>query len=272
MSLARSLYFCLIIILASQFLLACTRLSNAQYISDASKLGLQRQMIQAGVFPLIYYNRPHDTQADTLHVYIGGDGVPWQDYIFISEDPGPYNSLVLQLMQQDKHPSIYLGRPCYQGLARQPPCQPEHWTSARFSDEVVNSMSLALKKILHQYPYKKLALIGYSGGGALAVLLAHELPQTQLVVTIAGNLDTDAWVQYHHYSALTSSINPAHKKALPSAIRQIHLQGDRDDNIPPWVTASYMSKQDDVTILSYADADHTCCWLSYWPQLLSILP
>ncbi len=253
------------------FLVACSHISPAHYHREVERQGLERHIIQTGIFPLVYYRRPNEKMSDTLHVYIGGDGVPWQSHIFKSEDPGPYHPLVLQLMQQDKQPSIYLGRPCYQGLARVPPCQPEHWTSARFSTEVVNSMSTALKQLLQQYQYKKLALFGYSGGGALAVLLAHELPQTQLVVTIAGNLDTDAWTSYHYYSAMTASMNPAKQDALPATVRQIHLQGDRDMNIPPRLSANYIKKQNDVTVLSFADADHTCCWHLYWSELLSDL-
>lgn len=264
-------YYCLIIILANPLLGACTALTNDNYVREVSQQGLQRHVIQAGIFPLVYYSRPNEKKAQTLHVYIGGDGIPWQQTIFISKDPGPYDPLVLRLMLQDKNHSIYLGRPCYQELARLPPCQSDYWTSGRYSDEVVKSMASALRQILHQYDYKQLAIFGYSGGGTLAVLLAHQVSQTRLVVTIAANLDTDAWTDYHYYSTLSLSNNPARLPALSSGVRQIHLQGDSDSNIPPHLSASYIRKQNDVTILSFSGTDHSCCWLSYWTGFLSIL-
>jgi len=253
------------------FLSACAQLSTVHYSKEVDRQGLQRHIIQANAFPLVYYSRPDDKKTDTLHVYIGGDGIPWQNKIFKSEDPGPYHPLVLQLMKQDRQTSIYLGRPCYQGLAKLPPCQPKYWTSSRFSHEVVDSMAAALKQLQAQYQYKKLALFGYSGGGALAVLLAHQLPRTELVVTIAGNLDTEAWTAFHYYSPMDKSINPARQAALPVSVRQIHLQGDRDINIPPQLSARYIKKQHDVTVLNFAAADHTCCWHLYWPEFLSVI-
>jgi len=252
-------------------LIACTSLSTRQYIAEVNRLGLLKNNIQTESFPLVYYSKREEKFSDILHVYIGGDGIPWQDYIFKSEDPEPYDSLVLQLMKQDSQTSIYLGRPCYQGLAKTPPCQPEHWTSARFSKKIVGSMSSALKQLQDRYHYKKLVLIGYSGGGALAVLLAHELPETIKVITIAGNLDTEAWTSLHFYSPLVNSVNPAKLGALAASIQQIHLQGDKDENIPPGITKNYLSKQKNTTVMLFDDADHACCWHLRWPQILSEL-
>ena len=41
------------------------------------------------------------------------------------------------------------------------------------------------------------------------MLLAERLEMTQAVVTIAANLDTDAWTELHGFSALEGSLNPA---------------------------------------------------------------
>ena len=70
-------------------------------------------------------------------------------------------------------------------------------------------MAAALSDILQRRPYQGLVLIGYSGGGVLAMLLAEQFPATQAVVTVAGNLDTDAWAIEHGYSPLRGSLNPA---------------------------------------------------------------
>lgn len=263
---------CLLIVIASQYLIACTSLSNEAYIKEVKQMGLQKYTMQAGQFPLIYYTRPYNDKSNTLHIYIGGDGIPWHDKFFISEDPGPYNPMVLQLMMQDSKPSIYLGRPCYEGQAKMPPCEFEHWTAGRFSEEIISSMRIAIMQLLEQDQYEKLVLIGFSGGGTLATLLAHQITQTTMLVTIAGNLDTDAWTNFHHYSSMLNSINPADLPALDVAIRQIHLQGDRDRNIPAQLTVRYTEKQKNISIKSFPKADHSCCWLTYWPEIVKTLP
>lgn len=262
----------LLILIVTQSLIACTSLSNEAYIKDVKQLGLQKYSMQAGQFPLIYYTRPQNNKSDTLHIYIGGDGVPWQDKFFISEDPGPYNAMVLRLMMQDSKPSIYLGRPCYQGQAKVPPCEFSHWTSGRFSHEIINSMSIAIKQLLKLYHYEKLVLIGFSGGGTLATLLAHQITQTTMLVTIAGNLDTDAWTNFHHYSAMPNSINPADLPVLAVTIKQLHLQGGRDQNIPAHLSGRYIEKQKNISIKHFPTADHSCCWLTYWPEIVKTLP
>ena len=235
---------------------ACSIAEPELFYREARQQQLQRNVVQAGKFPRVYYSRANEQPGDTLHVYLGGDGVPWH-YFAISEDPGPYAPLVLHLMKQDRSPSIFLGRPCYQGLANMPPCNNSHWTSARYSQEIVDSMLTALQHIVLRDRYKKVILIGFSGGGALAVLLARELQQTRAVVTIAGVLDTDAWTDFHHYIPLSASLNPARLTALPDTIRQIHIQGDQDVNVPPKLTAAYLQKQDNATVIRYPNADHT---------------
>jgi len=132
-------------------------------------------------------------------------------------------------------------------------------------------MHTALQHIILRDRYKKIILIGFSGGGALAVLLARELPQTQAVITIAGVLDTDAWTDFHNYIPLSGSLNPARLTALPDNIRQIHIQGDRDVNVPPKLTTAYLQKQDNATVIRYPDVDHTCCWENYWADILTTL-
>ena len=100
---------------------------------------------------------------------------------------------MLELMSLDHAPSLYLGRPCYFGMARQPPCEPQYWTTLRFSESVVASMAAALKAAVGSMVEQGFVLIGHSGGGTLAMLLAQRLDRVQSVVTIAGNLDIEAW-------------------------------------------------------------------------------
>ena len=69
---------------------------------------------------------------------------------------------------------------------------------------------------------KQVILIGHSGGGALAVLLAPSVPEVTGVMTIAANLDTRAWTELHGYAPLDNSLNPVARGRLPSTVHAVH--------------------------------------------------
>jgi len=260
----------LVAFILTTILTGCSPASPETFYRAARQMGLERHVIQAGTFPLVIYTRGLTRKTPHLHLYLGGDGLPWKSVMTPSDDPSPHDPLVLNLMQQDKNPSLFLGRPCYQGFAKQTPCHHRYWTSARYSPEVINTLSLAIKKIIRTYHVRKLTLIGYSGGGTLAVLLAPHIPEITTVITIAANLDTDAWTKHHGYSPLSESLNPALQPALANHIRQLHLQGDRDITVPPDLSARFFRNQTQACRLRFATANHTCCWRKKWPEILNL--
>lgn len=209
-------------------------------------------------------------KGERLHVYIEGDGRPFQNRFLIAQDPSPQNPLMFNLMMQDQSSSLYLGRPCYFNKStpamQDTQCTPKFWTSARYSEEVVNSMISALRQHLNTRSYQGVSLIGHSGGGTLAVLMAARMPEVDQVVTLAGNLDIAAWVRLHHYTPLKHSLNPADLVILYA--KQLHFVGDKDDNIPPSLSKTWlMSMGQPMHIIK--DADHNCCWQLHWNNLLS---
>jgi dienelactone hydrolase len=129
-------------------------------------------------------------------------------------------------------------------------------------------MASALRAFLAQHPYRHVVLIGYSGGGTLAWLLASQVPQTRAVVTIAANLDTDAWTTLHRYSAMSGSLNPALQPPLPSSIVDIAYVGGRDNNVPASIARSFAEHHPKARVIEVADFDHRCCWIERWPALL----
>jgi hypothetical protein len=103
------------------------------------------------------------------------------------------------------------------------------------------------------------------------MLIAAKLANTSRVVTLAGNLDIQAWAQHHAYSPLNGSLNPATQPALPATISQIHLIGDADDNIPAKIVLPAINVQANPVILRFPKADHDCCWIGIWPGILKRL-
>ncbi len=209
--------------------------------------------------------------SERLHVYIEGDGVPFRNRFQVAKDPSPHNPLMLTLMQQDKTASLYLGRPCYfmhsNSMMEDNLCDFHLWTDARYSDAVVTSMVDALRQYTRNHQYHGITLIGHSGGGTIATLMAARMPEVDQLVTLAGNLDIQAWTSLHHYSSLSKSLNPADKIDRAQPKKQIHFMGEKDDNIPPALAKDFLAKigqQGEIL----KDADHNCCWQLHWQELL----
>jgi len=200
-----------------------------------------------------------------LHVYLEGDGTPWLAGV-PARDPTPRKPLALSLMAADPSPSLYLGRPCYHGLDRGLACPSVLWTSARYSEAVVASMAAAMRRLVAAEGVEEIVWLGYSGGGSLAVLLAPRLPQSVAVVTVAANLDIDAWTDLHGDLPLTGSLNPAREPPLPARIVQIHYVGGQDRLVPADIVRRGASASARVVVMPRFD--HVCCWEAAWPRIL----
>jgi len=234
----------------------------------AAGFGFSRELIQGTEFLHVVYRKDSGHGAGPLHIYLEGDGSPYLDRRWVSPDPTPRNPLMLRLMALDPGPSVYLARPCYNGRATAPPCDSTLWTQARYSAEVVDSAVAVARRLLSQRQGQALFLIGHSGGGTVAMLMAAQLPETRVVITLAGNLDTDAWTQYHGYEPLRDSLNPARRPPLDKRIQQLHLVGANDDNIPPQMLMHATARQWRARIGTVAGFDHSCCWQQLWPMVL----
>ena len=232
--------------------------------------GFQRFEIAGVDFVHVTYHRPITATAGRIHIYIEHDGLPWVTATRVSEDPTPRDPLVLRLAVQDQASVIYLGRPCYFGMAHLAPCTPLIWTHQRYSEQVINSMAAALRAILGE-SRSELVFVGHSGGGTLAWLLARRFPNARAVVTIAGNLDVGAWAQLHGYTPLLDSLSPADSPNLPPHVFQMHLVGAHDTVVPSALVRDFVGRQADAVLVEYPGFDHRCCWDRVWPTLLNDL-
>jgi pimeloyl-ACP methyl ester carboxylesterase len=231
----------------------------------------QARQIATGVFDLVAYV-PSKFEPDAqLTVYIEGDGFAWLTPSQPSTDPTPRVPTGLQLAL--RHPegnAAYLARPCQFGDAQAQGCAARYWTSDRFATEVVDAENRALDVLKNQFQAKALTLVGYSGGGAVAALMAARRNDVTRLVTVAGNLDHVAWTTEHRVLPLTGSLNPADAWASLSKIPQWHFVGAEDRVVPYSVAKSFQAKfltgrvPKIITIPGY---DHSCCWVDGWRQL-----
>lgn len=78
-------------------------------------------------------------------------------------------------------------------------------------------------------------LIGYSGGGVLAALIAARRTDVRRIVTVAANLDLAVWTRTLGVDAMRNSLDPAREADRIEAIPQYHLAGASDEAVPPSV-------------------------------------
>jgi pimeloyl-ACP methyl ester carboxylesterase len=230
------------------------------------------QDIDAGYFVLRSYGPVPKAATNTLTIYIEGDGQAWVTESQSSDDPSPRDAVALELAI--RHPegnAVYLARPCQfiTGAARQN-CRQTYWTDRRFAPEVVAAMDDAINQLKVQQQAKRLRLVGYSGGGAIAALVAARRPDVERLITVAGNLDHVTWTGLHHLSPLAGSLNPVDFWQSLAGIEQVHFLGVEDRIMPVQVATSYRHKFPEdapISLVPVDGFDHRCCWAKEWPEL-----
>jgi pimeloyl-ACP methyl ester carboxylesterase len=261
--------YSLICCIAAFLLLTACSTPSQRFEQMAHEQGLQKTEVKGSDFSHVVFHNGKLGSATALHVYLGGDGTPWIGGFIIASDPTPRKPVVLKLMAMDESPSLILGRPCYHGYSKRQPCISDYWTSERYSEVVIDSMAKALRKLMREYGHTDLHLMGFSGGGSLAMLMAERFPETRSIVTIAGNLDIETWTDLHGYDALTGSKNPKSMSPLPMNIAQYHLAGGKDRNVPAKIIREALVNQADSQFILFSDFTHGCCWEEVWREVLA---
>lgn len=231
--------------------------------------GWDYRQIAAPPFTVAAAVAPSRAGAGVLTVYIEGDGLAFLGPHTVSADPTPNDPVALRMALA--HPggaAAYLARPCQYLMAG--PCRPAYWTSHRYAAEIVAGMSQAVDELKRGVGAERVILVGYSGGGAVAVLVASRRKDVAGVVTVAANLDLAVWTQAKGLSALTGSLDPAGVAAEVAAIPQVHFIGGKDDTVPAEVGQSYLRRAgigSRARLVTLADFGHACCWAEEWRRL-----
>ena len=216
-----------------------------------------------------------------LIIAIEGDGRPWRNRFQIATDPTSARPLLLSWLKTTEHPVLYLGRPCYFGTLQIDPPEPplkvsgqrrykgcsEYWfTFGRYSQAVVDSLIQAAQGLAND---QCLILVGHSGGGTLAMLMARQLPNVKWVVTMSGNLSVTQWQQHHQFSPLLGSHDPGRMSPLAKEISQLHLAAEQDSQIlPEWISREAFRQGAEYQLWSVPGHSQ---WQVAWSQLESLL-
>jgi hypothetical protein len=236
---------------------------------------LRRQFVDTGRFVLSAFARISQPRKP-LRVYIEGDGIAWLSRTVPSLDPTPREATGLALAAQDPAPNVvYLARPCqFTPMAMNPRCGIPYWTGKRFAPDVIESMDDAVSHFAALTPGQPVELVGYSGGGAVAVLVASHRTDIVSIRTVAGDLDDEFVNRLHHVSSMPDSEDAIDFAGRVANIPQVHFSGARDDVVPPSVAQRFVNATGTrcARALTVPNVSHGSGWSRRWPALLEIAP
>ncbi len=268
----------ILLIFISLFLSSCISYPNYEERKDsaaslAQENGWRKDVLKTDFFDLTAYLPRKITYGENLTIYIEGDGFSWVSSSKPSSNPTPVNPLGLKLAFAHNDGNVaYIARPCqYAGISPKN-CRQKFWTNKRFSSEVINSTSNAIDILKERFRAKRLTIVGFSGGGAVAALLAAKRKDVVRLITIAGNLDHHSWTKYHKISPLVGSENPIERVEALEKIPQVHFVGATDKVIPSQIIEGFVSRFSNkglVRIVTIPEYNHHCCWVENWRHLWS---
>lgn len=207
--------------------------------------------------------------SELASIYIEGDGAAWPTPFHPPRDPTPAQPVALALAAADPAPAVvYLGRPCqYLQAAALRACDSAYWTGRRFAPEVIAAYDESINGIKRRIGARRIVLVGYSGGGVIAALLATRRDDVERLVTVAAPLATAEWVAWHGVSPLSGSLDPADPGENVRLPQGVHFVGANDRTVPPAIVERFVRRKGGR--IELVDGfDHECCWVRDWAALL----
>lgn len=258
-------------------LVGCTTIpSGAERSNAADKMALEhgwyKMELPADIFHLVSYVPGRGMSSDgVLTVYIEGDGLAWRTGSSPSDDPTPKDPVALKLAMKHPHGNAaYLARPCQYKGSSEDACLQKYWTGSRFAPEVITAEGKALDQLKARFNATRLNLVGYSGGGTVAALLAARRGDVDRLITLAGNLDHRGWTSRHNITPLAGSLNPPDYIDELKRVRQWHFVGSDDQVVPVDLTRSFARRfpaGNTPAVIVMPGFDHHCCWVERWSGL-----
>jgi len=241
------------------------------------KKGFEKTWLEAGQFDILAFVK-NGPNPGPMVVYIEGDGRAWRSKNRLSSDPTPYNPVGAKLAALDGHVSVvWLARPCQysKGSPHWRTCRPAYWSLERLSEAVVEDTNRAIDALLRKTRRSGLHLVGFSGGGGLAALIAARRDDVLSLRTVAGTLDTKIFTDHHNVTPLYGSLNPVGVAFRLRALPQTHYVGADDDIVPFSVAQNWRQRArnaDCLTVRLMEGVSHGAGWEAVWTQEGKVIP
>lgn len=201
-----------------------------------------------------------------LTVVFEGDGAGHDVRGRPTGDPTPRRPLGLAIARrwpagEGEGPRVWIGRLCQYVRAEDARCGQADWTTARFSETAVAAADAAVDRMKTRTGAARVRLVGWSGGGTLAMLVAQRRSDVSGVVTMAAPLDLRAWTDGRGLSPLTGSLDPSLGGWAGARPAQVHLLGAFDPIAPPRDAADPARRlAGPGGVVSLLPEEHVCCW------------
>lgn len=226
--------------------------------------GFTPRLLASADFPVHAWLRVRGDE--TLTVVIEGDGATWFNPRWPPGDPTPEVSQAAALALEISGSVAYVARPCQFKLTSA--CHIEHWTSARFAPELVKALDRTLDRLKGFVGAKNLRLVGHSGGGVMAVLLAQGRSDVAGVVTLMAPLAIGEWTKLLDLSSLDGP-DPMDQPSL--RVPAIHVAGGRDSVVPSEIVKRYTSAKGGEYV-EWPQVDHACWSIDSARTIIGRLP
>lgn len=241
------------------------------YVPIGSMHKFEKQLVKGGDFWITTYQKTTNKSLPYVF-YIEGDGRAFNGKYKVSNNPTPKSRLLIELAAMDDRANVvYIARPCqFTPMDLNPKCSTTaYWTSKRLSDDSVESINQVINQVNNGRPF---SLIGYSGGGGIATLVAARNSLVKDIITISGNLDHKKFTQHHNVDPMVYSLNPIDYAKKINHIPQLHLSGGKDTIIPPFIADNYVQESDSSCVRQriFPNKTHYKGWKDVWKYILDL--
>ena len=270
--------FQLIAFLLSAFtLISCTEVSHTLRLDQVSRIAepamMIRESIRTDLYPIATYERIHNQGGQAI-VYIEGESRGSINSHTTRYNPTPLNPVALKMAVQDKSKNlIYISVPCANfTLDRIQACNQKYFKTHRFAPEVIASYNQVLDYYRKRYDIKGFHLVGFSGGGVVATLLAQQQPDILTLRTIAAPLDTQIAQRLSQTNSFSHSQNPSSDPFTLGVLPQHHFLGDKDEFVTPVILSSFLQEMGPsrcVRTSLISGPTHRDGWDERWPELMA---
>lgn len=221
--------------------------------------GWSRMELPAGGRVFAVETRPGPfLEPGLLTVVIEGDGITRLPGGIVSPDPTSPRPTGLRIAQAwPLGPVAWLGRACQFVRRRDPACSRRDWTDGRYAEPLVSAMNEAIDGLKAQVGATRVQLVGWSGGGLMALLIAGRRSDVAGLATFASPLDLPAWARLKGARPFSAPA-PPERLDMP----QVHVFGLRDRTVPSasGVGLARRLAKGPLDLVVEAPEAHLCCW------------
>jgi hypothetical protein len=259
------------VIFTAFFLIGCaseqTRLNRA--LDIAAQHDYITEIISTN-FPIKIFHQNHNSKLAAI--YLEGDGLVINKHGEVAFNPSPTDPMALRLAVVDNRQisKIVINRPYH--YFSNTNANSKYWTTARYSPEIIRAILETIKTYQQKFKFETIEIVAYSGGAAVALLLASHLNNITRIVSFAGNLDHVNWTKYHDAQPLFESLDPLQDKAAIAKIPQTHFVGESDDNTTVDLAQTYKQKvsSDNIIIVPIPGFSHDSNWPQIWQAQIKV--